>query len=143
MRPVMSHLLIAASALIVGCVLATPRVARAQDVVVHPTVENLQLSRPTVAARRSRLTSGDTRLDAFAARLRAARRTDSISELDGDESRLFGRIAEVAVGTRGEIAVLDFANMNVRVFGSDGAMITQFGRQGSGPAEFRNAVALW
>jgi hypothetical protein len=117
--------------------------AAAQRTVVHPTPENLSVDGRTIDVSRARTRSGDAALNSFAETLRSMRRVDSIGSLDGDEALSFGTIHDVAVHGSGGLAVLDFANFEVRLFDSAGTPQGRFGRRGSGPMEFRNPVAIW
>jgi len=53
----------------------------------------------------------------------------------GDSTETFGALSEVSHTAAGEILVLDQNLCGVKVFGSDGEYICQFGRSGSGPGE--------
>jgi len=59
-----------------------------------------------------------------------------------DEHAAFYRIADLAVGTRGELYVLDSGNNQVIVFDSTGRRITAFGREGGGPGEFLRPIRI-
>ncbi len=50
--------------------------------------------------------------------------------------------SQLAVTPDGKIAVLDRQGSKVSVFGSDGAPLASFGREGDGPGEFRNPTSL-
>jgi hypothetical protein len=65
-----------------------------------------------------------------------------LGSLEGDAPDLFGRISGLALGTRGEVYVLDGQASEVRVFGSDGAHQRTFGRSGEGPGEFSRPGGL-
>jgi hypothetical protein len=59
-----------------------------------------------------------------------------IGVADGDEDYTFGRIADVAMGRRGQIFVADELAHEVRVYDSLGAFVRRVGRSGDGPGEF-------
>jgi hypothetical protein len=115
----------------------------AQQTIVHPTAPNLRTEGGAVRALRTQRTSKNVDLERFAARIRSARRIDSIGTVDGDERLAFGRIQDVGVNRFGRLAVLDYSNMEVRLLGPDGTPSARFGRRGGGPTEFRNPVAVW
>ena len=50
----------------------------------------------------------------------------------------FGGVTSVALGPDGDVFVADGRNLEVRVFGLDGAHRRTFGRAGEGPGEFRH-----
>ena len=54
----------------------------------------------------------------------------------------FGLVTAVALGPDGNVFVADARNLEVRVFGLDGAHRRTFGRDGEGPGEFRNIYSL-
>lgn len=54
----------------------------------------------------------------------------------------FYEVAGIVLRSDGRVIVLDHAEPHVRVFGSDGAVVRAFGRQGSGPGEFRTPSFL-
>ena len=65
----------------------------------------------------------------------------TIGSLDGPLETSFGAIAEIEVAPRGEIVVLDRGDQTIRVFSPAGDHLVTFGREGSGPAEFRALTA--
>lgn len=54
----------------------------------------------------------------------------------------FGRVVGVVLLRAGKIAVADAGDQQIRVFDGMGALLTRWGRPGSGPGEFRNLVAI-
>lgn len=60
-----------------------------------------------------------------------------IGELDGPEEYIFGRIVSIAVGSAGEIFVMDRQVPALRVYEPNGIYRTTFGREGSGPGEYK------
>lgn len=60
-----------------------------------------------------------------------------IGVLQGDDTRVFGKIADVDVDSQGNIVVLDRQNYAVSWFASDGRFLGVVGRDGDGPEEFR------
>jgi len=130
-------------ALVLGAMSCLTGVLPAQQTIVHPTAPNLRTDGVAISALRTQRTSKNVDLERFAARIRMARRIDSIGTLDGDERLAFGRIQDVGVNTLGRLAVLDYSNMEVRLFDPDGTPSMRFGRRGGGPTEFRNPVAVW
>ena len=54
----------------------------------------------------------------------------------------FGRVSAVAIDPDGAVLVADAANLEVRVFGLDGAHQRTFGREGEGPGEFEGLYSL-
>lgn len=56
---------------------------------------------------------------------------------DGAESEIFGAVSGLEVDPAGRIYVLDRQENRIRVFGPDGRFLTEAGREGAGPGEFR------
>ena len=54
----------------------------------------------------------------------------------------FGSVSAVALGPGETVFVADNTNLEVRVFGFDGAHLRTFGRSGQGPGEFRSLYSL-
>ena len=54
----------------------------------------------------------------------------------------FGGVTSVSLGPDGAVFVADGRNLEVRVFGLDGAHRRTFGRAGEGPGEFRSIYSL-
>ena len=54
----------------------------------------------------------------------------------------FGSVSSVALGPGQTVFVADNTNLEVRVFGFDGAHVRTFGRDGQGPGEFRSLYSL-
>ncbi len=65
-----------------------------------------------------------------------------VGEMEGDQSRVFGLIKDVASDDRGNFAVLDAQAQRVQVFSPTGAFLQQIGKPGRGPGEFAVPVAL-
>lgn len=58
----------------------------------------------------------------------------------GDEAYQFGRIGDLAVTPRGEIAVIDQLAGTVRIFDSTGVFVRSLGRPGRGPGELSRSA---
>ena len=54
----------------------------------------------------------------------------------------FGGVSAVALGPGGTVFIADARNLEVRVFGLDGAHQRTFGREGEGPGEFEGLYSL-
>lgn len=65
-----------------------------------------------------------------------------IGVIQGDHSRMFGRIDDVDVDSKGNIVVLDGQSYSVSWFSPDGRYLGIAGRQGEGPAEFQGPEGL-
>jgi hypothetical protein len=74
--------------------------------------------------------------------IRAAQPVSTIGSLDGATPFVFGRISDVEFINDSTIAVLEGSANEVRVFTVAGEHLQTFGRTGSGPGEFQNAVAV-
>lgn len=70
------------------------------------------------------------------------KRYATIGELDGDTTRIFGAIADVATDARRRLYVLDSRLNTVRVFDVAASFVRSFGRPGQGPMEFQAPEAL-
>ena len=70
-----------------------------------------------------------------------------IGSIAGEEWEAFTDVAGLAFDARGRLYVLDRSDSEIRVVVVDGAggLVTEFGRRGEGPAEFRRAegFAVW
>lgn len=66
-----------------------------------------------------------------------ARPYAQIGSIDGAEEYLFGDITAVAEDSRRRIYVADRIGSTVRVYAPDGRFLTQLGREGDGPGEYR------
>ena len=64
----------------------------------------------------------------------------SLTEQETPEE--FGSVSAVALGPGETVFVADNINLEVRVFGFDGAHVRTFGRAGEGPGEFRSLYSL-
>jgi len=60
------------------------------------------------------------------------------ARLEGDETELLYRIADVEIGPGGEIYALSSGDRAVQVFSSTGEFLRTWGRGGEGPGEFRD-----
>ncbi|UCD23980.1 MAG: 6-bladed beta-propeller, partial [Gemmatimonadota bacterium] len=63
-----------------------------------------------------------------------------IGMLEGPEELVFGHVAAIAVDERGGMYVLDISVPAIRHFDAEGRYVRTFGREGSGPGEYRNRV---
>lgn len=61
---------------------------------------------------------------------------------DGENDVVFGRIADIAVDSRGRIIVLDGGFSRVTVYDPDSMSVRTFGRKGEGPGELVNPTAI-
>lgn len=68
--------------------------------------------------------------------------SNSIGELDGDLSEVFGFIKDAAFSQEGRILVLDSRMQELRLLDSLGALINSTGRSGAGPGEFTIPQAM-
>jgi hypothetical protein len=66
----------------------------------------------------------------------------SIGVVDGDETYMFGDVADLAVGNDGSLFVLDRKVPVVRQYDANGKFVRNVGRLGSGPGEYRSASGL-
>lgn len=115
----------------------------AQSRVVHPTADYLNSIRASTVIAKDDTAASGSAASAMAARLRRARRVDSIGTLDGPLETVFGTVSDVAVAPTGAIYVLDIANQLVRGFSASGAPLIQLGRLGSGPPDLRTPLSIW
>jgi 6-bladed beta-propeller protein len=60
-----------------------------------------------------------------------------IGALDGPEEYIFGELVSLAVGPAGELFAMDRQVPALRVYNPDGSYRTTFGRDGSGPGEYK------
>jgi hypothetical protein len=65
-----------------------------------------------------------------------------IGTADGDDTEIFGKVADIAVDTRGRIYVLDSGYDRVQSYDSSGRYIQTIGRDGEGPGEFSRPTAI-
>lgn len=65
-----------------------------------------------------------------------------IGTVMGAEEEEFGRIKDVAVGSDGSIWIVDLYLKTIRVFNKDGSYRTAVGREGQGPGEFKQLMAI-
>ncbi len=65
-----------------------------------------------------------------------------IGSLGGAEWEQFGSVADVAFDGAANLHVFDNRAQRIVVVGLDGSYIREFGRQGEGPGEFRQATSL-
>lgn len=66
----------------------------------------------------------------------------AIGTSTGDGPNAFGRIGDIEVGDDRSVYVLDQLNRVVQVFDEHGTHLRSIGREGRGPGEFANPVAL-
>lgn len=66
-----------------------------------------------------------------------------IGSLEGDSLTQFTWVQDVVALPDGTIAVLDGGSSQVKLFSSSGSFISQFGRKGGGPGEFKTAWSLF
>lgn len=59
-----------------------------------------------------------------------------------DETVVLGRVTDVAIDSSGNIYVLDAGFHKIHVFDEDGTFLSDMGREGEGPAEFRSPSCL-
>lgn len=103
--------------------------------VTHPTPENIPAELRHVD-RRPRGTV--ERLPGFG----GFRRLHAIGSLDGVQHTVWGSLEDVAAESSGGFHAVDSHYSEVRSFSRNGEYLGAFGRQGGGPAEFRNPLAL-
>lgn len=117
--------------------------ARAQEVVVHPTKENLSTVGLVRRVGRQDLPTLPATLLALRRQLRAAERIDYIGTLDGSPETVLGQIRDVTVTPKGTVLVTDRANRAIRAFDARGTPLFTVGRDGSGPTDLRTPIASW
>jgi 6-bladed beta-propeller len=61
-----------------------------------------------------------------------------VGEVDGDESYLFGRISNVAIGKDGGVIVADDKTPVLRMYDAEAKFLRTIGRAGEGPGEYRS-----
>jgi hypothetical protein len=66
-----------------------------------------------------------------------------IGEVNSSGPASFHQITAMTVGPGGEIYVANRGSTSIRAFAPDGRFLREFGRQGSGPGEFRLISVLW
>ena len=59
----------------------------------------------------------------------------------GPFSGWFSTVTSIALDSRGNVFVADFYNNRVQKFAPDGTFLTANGTKGSGPGQFRHAMA--
>jgi hypothetical protein len=65
-----------------------------------------------------------------------------VGVLDGDPTKVFGRIWDIVVGPSGDVFVLDNLSLDLRWFTADGEFLGSAGRAGGGPGEFRSPMSV-
>jgi hypothetical protein len=114
----------------------------AQVPIVHPTPDNL-IANVSVEISRTPAGGLPAALTAFAARLRRLREVRSVGKEDGDADDIIGAIAGAALDDQGRLLVLDRSFNNVRIHPAGAGKGFVFGRQGSGPLDFRSPMSIW
>jgi len=66
-----------------------------------------------------------------------------IGMLEGDENKMFYRISDVKVDSKGNIYVLERGNKRVQKFDKNGNYLMTIGKTGEGPGEFTNPIELF
>lgn len=66
-----------------------------------------------------------------------------IGVAEGDPAYQFFRVADVLAMEDGRVVVVDQGARALRMYGPDGSFLTTHGRDGEGPGEYRQPVALW
>ena len=61
----------------------------------------------------------------------------TIGQFEGPDEYMFGQVRSLAVAPDGAIYAFDSQAMELRKYGSDGAYLGTFGREGGGPGEYR------
>lgn len=105
----------------------------------HPTPENLPDEAESVLSRTSEFTTPDLRQ--LGDRLRGRQLLNRIGSLDGPEHTVFGSIETIAADSS-RAYVLDDRLNRVIAYTAAGNFVTAFGREGSGPLEFRSPEDL-
>lgn len=65
-----------------------------------------------------------------------------IGEEDGEDAAVFGNMVSAVIVDDSTIAVIDGTVSEIRLFARNGRHRQTFGREGSGPGEFRSAIAV-
>ena len=60
----------------------------------------------------------------------------------GDSTLMFGAVEKALYDSNGNIAVLDMASANVRIFSPEGEYLRTIGRRGNGPGEFQRPLGM-
>ena len=60
----------------------------------------------------------------------------------GDSTLMFGALETVLYDSNGNIAVLDMAAANIRIFSPEGDYLRTIGRRGNGPGEFQRPLGM-
>lgn len=60
-----------------------------------------------------------------------------IPSMATDDSVNFGSVRSIALLSNGHLAVLDRSTRTIRIFTAEGRLLTEFGRNGAGPGEFK------
>jgi hypothetical protein len=62
---------------------------------------------------------------------------------ESNESGSIGKIADIDVDEQGRIYLLDFQEMNIRIYDNNGNIKTKFGRKGQGPGEMQLPLGIY
>jgi hypothetical protein len=65
-----------------------------------------------------------------------------VGMIDGDQSQVFGWIADIVADRNDNLYLADEYGFDVRVFDPDGRLLGRAGRQGSGPGEFQEIRSM-
>ncbi|HEX5132109.1 MAG TPA: 6-bladed beta-propeller [Candidatus Krumholzibacteria bacterium] len=76
----------------------------------------------------------------------ASTKLPEVWRLGGDtdnEDEFFGVISDIDIDANGDVYLLDSQLNEVKIFNKDGEFVRAIGREGEGPGEFRNPVAMF
>jgi len=66
----------------------------------------------------------------------------SIGTIEGDDAYMFGNVGAIAVTQEGDVLVLDTQVPVIRKYDANGTHLTDIGRSGGGPGEFKSPEAM-